>query len=98
MELKAGTGEFAFLRAVQSSTIWPSHGRPRRPLDGAQTPSPGPKVAETHLVGDREHKQGNVYEMAGSARFDVVSGIPMVPMVPMVTAEAFRQIPPPSKL
>ena len=36
--------------------------------------------------------------MAGSARFDVVSGIPMVPMVPMVTAEAFRQIPPPSKL
>ena len=78
MELKAGTGEFAFLRAVQSSTIWSSHGRPRRPLDGAQTPSPGPKVAETHLVGDREHKQGNVYEMAGSAQFDVVSGIPMV--------------------
>ena len=80
MEAKARTGEFAFLRAVQSGRCdhLESHGRPRRPLEGTQTPSPGPKVAETHLVGDREHKQGNVYEMAGSARFDVVSGIPMV--------------------
>ena len=85
MEAKARTGELAFLRAVQSGRCHhlESHGRPRRPLEGTQTPSPGPKVAETHLVGDREHKQGNVYEMAGSAQFDVVSGIPMV------TAEVF---------
>ena len=83
MEPKAQTGEFSFLECRAFRDHLESHGRPRRPLEGTQTPSPGPKVAETHLVGDQEHKQGNVYEMAGSAQFDVVSGIPMV------TAEGF---------
>ena len=78
MKMEVRVGEFAFLSPTSGESRQTS-----RPLDGTQTPSPGPKVVETHLVGDREHKQGNVYEMAGTAQFDVVSGIPMV------TAEGF---------
>ena len=54
------------------------------PWTGPKPPALGPKVTKTHLVGgDGGHKQGNVYEMAETAQFDVVSGIPMV------TAEGF---------